>query len=435
MVDMSWTILKLPYWLIHSVYHAVIPYRIRIVLWAYRRQVRRSIKEFIQAKDRKLIEACRIELKEIIRAYPDAKGIILFPPSVEWDTTLFQRPHQMAMAFASLGYLVLYWVRIDSVDNVKRFRKVAERLYLCNVPPRAFSMIERPITITYTYNYNWASQLNAPIIVYEMIDHLEIFSNFPLPLLQHYHKILLRRAKVVIGTASPLVTELARYRPDAILCLNGVDVDHFVRAGESSSATPDDMRQIVAEGKPVVGYYGALAEWFDYHLLKHVATELPEYNFVLIGPDYDLSMERSGIQLCSNIYWLGPKDYRQLPGYLRLFDVATIPFRATEAIQAVSPIKLFEYMAGERPIVTSDLIECRRYSAVLIAKTPDEWVERLQQALQLRQDAEYLEKLRATARENTWSARARTIIAALEATLPGRPSPAVSLSTAGKDAH
>jgi glycosyltransferase involved in cell wall biosynthesis len=226
-------------------------------------------------------------------------------------------------------------------------------------------------------------------------------------MLQRYHRRLLKRAAVVVGTADDLVAELKPHRPDALLCPNGVDLAHFTTAAVTGDDIPADMRAIVARGTPIIGYYGALAGWFDFELVKHAAAALPDYQFVLIGPDYDgLTMQKAGINAHPNIYWLGPKKYAELPRYLACFDVATIPFKLTEALQAVSPIKVFEYMAGGRPIVTTDLVECRKYPVVLIARTPQEWVERLRDAVALRQDDAYLARLRRTAEENTWTARA-----------------------------
>jgi glycosyltransferase involved in cell wall biosynthesis len=348
--------------------------------------------------------------------YPDSKGVVIFPPSVPWYTELFQRPQQMAVAFASLGYVVLYWVEDMDGDRATHFRKVVDRLYLCNVPPAVLRVCQRPIFVSYTYNYNWALLLRSPVIMYELIDHLDIFSNFPMRMLKRYHRRLLKRSAVVVGTADDLVAELRPHRPDALLCPNGVDLAHFeTKDSAEEDGVPADMQSLVAQGKPIIGYYGAMAEWFDFELVKHAAQALPEYEFVLIGPDYDgQTIRTAGIETHPNIHWLGPKKYAELPRYLACFGVATIPFKITDALQAVSPIKLFEYMAGARPVVTTDLIECRKYPVVLIARTPDEWVERLREGVRLRHDEAYLTRLRQTAEVNTWTKRAATEIRALD---------------------
>jgi glycosyltransferase involved in cell wall biosynthesis len=409
------TVARTPWRAVHGIYQAIVPYDRRLVFWSWRRRNTFHLRLLRESLKWKLVRALQAELKEILAQYPEANGVVIFPPSVPWYTELFQRPQQMAQAFAAQGYVVLYWVEDMAGDRATHFRKVAERLHLCNVPPAVFWICPRPIFISYTYNYNWATLLRSPVIVYELIDHLDIFSNFPMRMLLRYHQRLLTRARVVVGTADDLVAELKPHRPEALLCPNGVDLAHFATAEVTGDDIPEDMRAIVARGTPIIGYYGALAEWFDFDLVRHAAAALPDYQFVLIGPDYDgLTMQKAGINAHPNIHWLGSKKYAQLPHYLACFDVATIPFKLTEALQAVSPLKLFEYMAGERPIVTTDLVECRKYPVALIARTPHEWVDRLREAVALRHDEAYLTQLRRTAEENTWTARADAEIQALE---------------------
>jgi glycosyltransferase involved in cell wall biosynthesis len=320
----------------------------------------------------------------------------------------------MAIALAEMGYLVLYGVFIDSPDDVETFREIRPNLVLCRAPAQVFHGLDEAVMLSYAHNYPWVKRAQAKRILYELIDKFEIWPDFPIQVMRSYHRQLLARATVVAGTATDLMAELTPTRPDALLCPNGVDYAHFAPSAEGDAPpTPEDMRELVARGKPIIGYYGALAEWFDYDLLAKVARALPDYEFALIGPEYDLKLAETAIHGVENIHWLGAKPYAALPAYLRCFSVATIPFVVNDAINAVSPIKLFEYMAGGKPIVTSDLVECRKYPVVLRATTPDEWVARLREAVALGHDSDYLARLDATARENTWQARARLLTAAL----------------------
>src|SRR5262249_8397593 len=167
-------VLGLPYFILQGVYHAIVPYKRRIICWSWRRRNTFYLRLLGESLQWKIVRSCQSELKQILAQYPGANGVVIFPPSVPWYTELFQRPQQMALAFASLGYVTLYWVEdIDSHDESIRFRKVAERLHLCKVPPVAFWVCQHPIFISYTYNYNWAAFLRSPMIVYELIDHLD----------------------------------------------------------------------------------------------------------------------------------------------------------------------------------------------------------------------------------------------------------------------
>ena len=142
---------------------------------------------------------------------------------------------------------------------------------------------------------------------------------------------------------------------------------------------------------------------------------MSDFEFVFIGPDYDGSIrEHTEVFGLPNVRWLGVKEYGELPGYLHHFDVATIPFIVNEVTHSVSPIKLFEYMAGGRPVVTPNLRECAQYEAVQVADDADDYVAKLRHAaLELRHDPDHQGLLKRTARANTWEVRVGTLIDAL----------------------
>ncbi len=405
-----------------GVYKRAIPYRYRLMIWAWRQRRARTQIERRALTDPTQVARFQRDLADLLASHAERKGLIIFAPSPNWNTPLFQRPHQMAIALAEMGYLVLYCVFSDSPDDVVTFREIRPNLALSRVPPEVLQELDEAVMVSYAHNYDWVRRARPKRIIYELIDQFEIFSDFPPLLLRLYQRQLLARAMVVVGTATDLMAELTPTRPDALLCPNGVDYAHFAGDGvgtthdaPAADEIPADMRALVARGKPIIGYYGALAEWFDYALWAQVAQALPDYEFVLIGPEYNLKIAETPLHGIPNIHWLGARPYATLPAYLRCFTVATIPFVVNDAINAVSPIKLFEYMAGGKPIVTSDLVECRKYDVVLLADTPDAWRDRLREAIALSRDSAYLARVDASARENTWQARVRLLLATLEA--------------------
>ena len=145
---------------------------------------------------------------------------------------------------------------------------------------------------------------------------------------------------------------------------------------------------ILKSKKPIIGYYGSLAKWVDFDLIKKLAEKRPGYEIVLIGMIYDDTIQKQELDRYKNIHYLGPKDYSILPEYAVWFDVATIPFVLNEITESTSPIKIFEYMALGTPIVTTDMRECRKYKSILIGKDYEGFIEKVDDALKLRKDKE-----------------------------------------------
>jgi glycosyltransferase involved in cell wall biosynthesis len=150
--------------------------------------------------------------------------------------------------------------------------------------------------------------------------------------------------------------------------------------------------------------------------MREVVRACPDWEFVFIGVNYDESLIRSGIldSGLANLHWLGMKPYDELFHYVWRFDVGIIPFKVNDITLATSPIKLFEYMACAKPVVSTALPECKEYPGVFIAETTEQFIERLHWALHARTDEVYLRTIDQVAQQNTWDQLAEAIIARLE---------------------
>ena len=176
-----------------------------------------------------------------------------------------------------------------------------------------------------------------------------------------------------------------------------------------------DMVNIVSRDLPIIGYYGALARWLDFDLIRYAADELSgEAQFVFIGPRYDREFDQSGIEDIANVHVIPPVPYRDLPAYLEKFTVATIPFVVSELTNSVSPLKLFEYMAGGKQIVTTAMKECLQYEGLLIAYRPEEYVEKVREAIQLAGNANYIQMIKRLGLENSWMSKANHLADEIE---------------------
>lgn len=346
-----------------------------------------------------------------------AKGILIYPPTVDWNIALFQRPHQLAIQLSKLGYLFLYCTNNDINDNFYGFEKLANNLYITNMYKLLIRKLSDAwIILSPTYSaisyqgikkyrdqgfrilYDYADEI-SPLIFQKSVEDM-----------QQRHKLLdVKDVDLVITSATRLYDEMVQRFPESkvLLLPNAVEYEHF-KIERHEHEMPAEIEEIVAEGKPVIGYYGALAKWIDYDLLNYMAEHRPDWNLVVIGTDYDSSIK--ALAVTDNIRYLGSVDYSKLPKYAIWFNVAIIPFREGDVAKSASPIKLYEYMAMNKPVVvTKDLIECHKYDGVFVAEDKDDFIEKVEKALILRNDPHYIRLLDKQAKENTWGKRAREI--------------------------
>lgn len=367
-----------------------------------------------------------IELEEIL-ARNQGKPIIVFPPVVDWDLPLFQRPHHIALRLARHGFLYFYCTP-RMYDKVDGYLRIEDGIYLTNRFEEVSGLYREKFVHLYstdnftTVGYVRNQQQNLGTVIYEYIDEIdETISGKQIP--EHVwekHRYLISDPDVLcIASADKLVEDIRAVRgSDPLLVTNGVDVEHFrdVHGGD----LPASLVGFKGPSDKVVGYFGALASWFDYELIRRISKERPDVKLLLLGWDYDGSLATSGIGDLENVKIMGPIPYVDLPAYAAVFDVSIIPFKLNAVTESTSPIKLFEYMALGTPIVTTDLPECRKYSSVLIGATHDAFMERLAEAFEKRADAEYLALLEREAAENDWDAKAGLIAARLHASLEDR---------------
>jgi polysaccharide pyruvyl transferase CsaB len=349
------------------------------------------------------------KLSERVRGAP---GCVIFLPSIGWGIHLVQRPHHLARAFAKRGWISIFDCS-NAQDRINGFKEIEPNLFLFKGPTEVLAQVQAPLLWTFPYNY---AQVDAypkeARVLYDWIDDLSVFP-YERALLERNHERALSQATLVASVARRLHAQALALRPDALLLPNGVEYERFAVESPPEISDPN-VAPLRATGRPIAGYYGALAEWFDYELLDAAAARRPDWSFLLIGPMYDKSLQGRPLLKRENVRWIGPRDYHLLPGYLALFDVATIPFQINDITTATSPLKLYEYFAGGKPVVTTPLPECQAYAEVAIARDAGEFTDALDPARERGKDPAFRERLRALARANSWEARVGSVLAALE---------------------
>ena len=114
-------------------------------------------------------------------------------------------------------------------------------------------------------------------------------------------------------------------------------------------------------------------------MIAHAAEARPDWRFVFVGP---IATDVSQLQVLPNVHFLGPRPYADLPGYLKGFDVTTVPFIFHDVTLRASPIKFYEYLASGVPVVASRLPDFEPFAHLAgIVTTPEEFVTALEDAI------------------------------------------------------
>lgn len=175
----------------------------------------------------------------------------------------------------------------------------------------------------------------------------------------------------VVTTPSDVLAGLLGHRAHVIP--NGADLE--------AVAAADGTRIRSAFRSPLIGYVGAFEYFIDFDLVLETAARLPQYEFVLVGggrlwPRVRDAVRRRGL---AHVHLPGPVPYHEALDYMASFDVALLPFVPGPVADAASPLKLFEYLALGRPVVSTPAAEVARIATdwVSFGATPDAWVDRI----------------------------------------------------------
>jgi glycosyltransferase involved in cell wall biosynthesis len=268
---------------------------------------------------------------------------------------------------------------------------------------RDLGRIKKPITWFYSAIFAPVlDTLPSKLVVYDCMDELAAFKNAPAELIMR-EKYLLSKADIVF-TGGKSLFESKNKLHDNVYCFpSSVDAVHFRKSLDKATIIPDDLKNIP---KPTVGFYGVLDERLDIDLLEKIARLAPHISFIMIGPLAKIAQE--DLPHLSNIYYLGPKTYEQLPNYLKGIDIAMMPFALNAATQYISPTKTLEFMAALKPIISTAIHDVVRdyKNEITIVKTPEEFISAINKYLnETKNEAIKREKAEETIiKRNSWDA-------------------------------
>jgi glycosyltransferase involved in cell wall biosynthesis len=323
---------------------------------------------------------------------------------------MFQRPQQLFNQFARLGYQSIFCNPAGRKDQAS-VTNLVENLYIC-VKSDPLAMPHREPRILWVDAPSFVKHIRRfqpHLVVYDALDDpSEEFASWA-----PYVEELRARADIIFTTSLKLFEVNRPLHPSVHLCPNGVDYEHFAQAQNNGRLLrPPDIPD---NGRPMIGYCGALATWLDWDLIDYITDKNPEFNFVLVGPLYNTVLPFHK----KNLFLTGYKEYRYLPNYLQCFDVCLIPFKITSMTRGCNPIKMYEYLSTGRPVVATPLPEVTGLGEILVGSSPEEFDRMIHRALD--QDSlEGRQKRMELARANSWTHRARLAMTVMEQNLKAR---------------
>ncbi len=380
-----------------------------------------------------------------LRAWTDAATADVFMFGIiDWRFRT-QRPQHLAREFARAGHRVFYFSNhfidsdspgfdVEHLDDALPLFQVRLKLRgapaIYFTPPsdaanhqlmagvrqfRAWVGTHRAwALVQHAFWSRVAMGMQFDCVAYDCMDHHGGFGSVAKGLLDLEVR-LMRQADLLVTTSSWLGEQAHQYNSHAVTIRNAGDFEHF-------SAVPAQCF-VDPRGRPIIGYYGAIAEWFDAELVAALARALPDALILLIGDDSAKVGDR--LSACPNVEMVGEVPYARLPFYLHAFDVCMLPFKVVPLTLATNPVKIYEYLAARRPVVAVDLPEMVQFQAMVdVASDHDGFIDAVRLALaRAPEPGPCIARRGAFAAAHTWEHRARVY----RDTIESLPRPAISV--------
>jgi teichuronic acid biosynthesis glycosyltransferase TuaH len=243
-------------------------------------------------------------------------------------------------------------------------------------------------------------------IIYDCMDNHSKFNN---DIKQDiYEKALVKLSNYIFVTSNDLYNKISTYSKNNITIVNnGVDIKLFQDYYMKDKSKIHSPLEIVPNRK-IVGYFGTVMEWFDVDLLILLAKNMPNIDFIIIGPIENKQIFKAS-ELHHNIKLIGFKKFDELPPYLYHFDVCIMPFIVNDLIRSVNPVKIYEYLSMGKPVVMPYYNEVSIFSKyVYFSNNSHEFLEKIELALYENNPILITERIN-FAKLNSWESRVHKI--------------------------
>ncbi|HMC88462.1 MAG TPA: glycosyltransferase, partial [Gemmataceae bacterium] len=265
-------------------------------------------------------------------------------------------------------------------------------------------------------------KLGECLLVYYCIDDYAALPDVNPQAIRAMDEELTRKADLVFVASDTLLDGKLELNPNTRVSPHGVDVEHFARAQDAGLATPEDVAALPG---PVVGFFGLIERWIDLDLIAYLAERRPQWTFVLIGR---VAVADEAVPRRPNIHYLGKRPYDSLPAYGKRFDAAIIPYHLTQQVLHSNPIKLREYLAMGKPVVSVSTPEIDKFADVVeIGRSREEFLVKLDAVLAGPSSAAEVQRRMERVAATSWDARLEEVLDVVNQKLAAA-EPVVALS-------
>lgn len=215
---------------------------------------------------------------------------------------------------------------------------------------------------------------------------------------------IVSQAQIVLTLTKGLFEKFKKLNKNTYYFPSAVDIEHFEKIRNENTEEPEDMYSI---GKPRLGVVGYLdGNILDIDLLDHMAKANEKWSLILVGPLFRNKRAIDRLRENKNIYILGEKPPNLIPLYIKYFDICLIPYIKNKFTRDVSPIKLYEYLAMGKPIVSTffsdDLDDYK--SVIGIAEDKNKFINLIDTFLHKDEKEKLIERIE-LAHTNSWQKR------------------------------
>ena len=217
---------------------------------------------------------------------------------------------------------------------------------------------------------------------------------------------LLEQCDVVFATCAELERRCGKWNRNVHLCPHGVDLSAFPaeETAKPAGAAEDYLRTIRALPRPVIGFVGGLHRFVDFDLLATMIRGRPAWTWVFVGPRDPSALQLSGLP---NAHLIGRQPHEDMVHFIRTFDVGIVPYVKTIRTRTILPVKINEYLAAGKAVVSTDLEPVsefnRRHPVLTLSDNrPESFLSAIEQALLDANNPASAARRRAVAAQYDW---------------------------------